>query len=50
MKLAERIAAMYTGFNASAKTCETICRTGTAFALKDPPANLAFFSVWCCGV
>jgi hypothetical protein len=49
LKLAERIAAMYTGFNPdSAKACETICRTGAAFALSNPPANLDFFSVWHC--
>jgi hypothetical protein len=46
LKLAERIAATYTGFNPdSAKACETICRTGAAFALSNPPANLDFFSV-----
>lgn len=49
LKLAERIAATYTGFNPdSAKACETICRTGAAFALNNPPANLDFFSVWPC--
>ena len=49
LKLAERIAATYTGFNPdSAKACETICRTGAAFALSNPPTNLDFFSVWPC--
>ena len=49
LKLAERIAAIYPGFNPdSATACETICRTGAAFALSNPPANLDFFSVWHC--
>jgi hypothetical protein len=45
LALADRIAASYAGFNASAGACEVICRTGAVFALKDAPANLAFFSV-----
>lgn len=45
LALADRIAASYAGFNASAGACEAISSAGAAFALKDAPANLAFFSV-----
>lgn len=45
LALADRIAASYAGFNASAGACDAICRSGATFALKDVPANLAFFSV-----
>lgn len=43
--LADRIAASYAGFNASAAACDAICRAGAAFALRNAPRNLEFLAV-----
>jgi len=43
--LADRIAASYAGFNASAAACDVICRAGAAFALRNAPRNLEFLAV-----